>query len=155
MKTVEVFLRNWNYVVIACPNCQKTYEVSVEKYRGVKHSIVTKCACKERFKINLNFRQHYRKDVKLVGEFIHISSGSNDWNAMVLTNLSMSGLRFKVLGPTDIDVGHQLRVKFTLDNQKATKLEEDVKVINIEENLYGCEFLNQYYEKELGFYLRT
>ena len=155
MKTVEVFTGKGNHVPITCPYCQKTYEVSVEKYKGAKHTIAVKCSCQERFNIKLNFRQFYRKDVKLIGAFINTSTGSNDWYAITVTNLSMIGLRFKVISPTNIEIGHQLRVRFTLDNQKATELEEDVQVVNIDGDLYGCEFVNQYYEKELGFYLRT
>lgn len=155
MKTVEVFVGQGDHVGITCPYCQKTYEVAVAKYKGEKHSIVTKCACQERFQIKLNFRQFYRKDVKLIGDYINISAGSNNWYAMTVTNLSMIGLRFKATGSTNIEVGHQLRVKFTLDNQKATELDEQVEVINIDGDLYGCEFLHKDYEKELGFYLRT
>ena len=155
MKTVEVFVGKRNHVPITCPYCQKTHEVSVEKYKGAKHTIATRCSCQERFNINLNFRQFYRKDVKLNGDFINISTRSKNWCAITVTNLSMIGIRFKMIGPTDIEVGHQLRIKFKLDNQKATELEETVKVSNIDGNLYGCEFVNQYYEKELGFYLRT
>lgn len=155
MKTVEVFVGQGNHAGITCPYCQRTYEVSVGKYKGGKHSIVTKCACQERFKIKLNFRQFYRKDVKLAGDFINNSAGSKDWHAMIVNNLSMIGLRFKATGSTGIEIGHQLRVKFTLDNQKATDLYEEVKVINIDGDQYRCEFLNKDYEKELGFYLRT
>ncbi len=155
MKTVEVFVGQGHHAGITCPHCQKTFEVSVEKYKGLKHSLVTKCSCQERFKINLNFRQYYRTNVKLIGHFLNISSGSKDWYAMTVTNLSKIGLRIKVIGPTDIEFGHQLRVKFTLDNRKATELEEAVEVMHIDGDQYGCEFLNKDYEKELGFYLRT
>ena len=154
MKTVEVFVGKGSHVPITCPYCQKTYEVSIEKHKGAKHTFTTKCSCQERFNIKLNFRQFYRKDVKLIGDFINTSTGSIDWYVITVTNLSMIGLRFKATGPTDIEVGHQLRVKFTLDNQKATVIEEEATVVNIEDNLYGVEFVNQYYEKELGFYLR-
>ncbi len=74
---------------------------------------------------------------------------------MTVTNLSMIGLRFKAIGSTDIEIGHHLRVKFTLNNAKATELEEKVEVINIDGNGFGCEFLNKDYEKALGFYLRS
>ena len=155
METVKVFVGQGNHAGITCPYCQKTYEISVEKYKGAKHSIVTKCTCQERFKIELNFRQFYRKDVKLVGEFKNVSTGSGDWYTMTVINLSMIGHRFKVIGSTNVENGHQLQVKFTLDNQKATDIEQEVNVINIDDDQYGCEFLNLDYEKELGFYLRT
>ena len=155
MKTLEVFVDRGNNVGITCPYCQKTHEVSLDKYREAKHSIITRCSCQERFKIILNFRQYYRKEVKLIGDFINISARSNNWHVMTVTNLSMVGLRFKVTESTAIENGHHLRVKFRLDNSKASELVEEVEVINIDGDHYGCKYLNKDYEKELGFYLRT
>ena len=67
----------------------------------------------------------------------------------------MVGLRFKTVGRTDIEEGHILQVRFTLDNQKATEVEKEAGVVNCTEEQYGCEFLIIDYEKELGFYLRS
>jgi len=93
--------------------------------------------------------------VKLIGEFLNISSGSSDWYTIIVVNLSLIGMRFKVISPADIKKGHILRVRFTLDNQKATQIEKEVGVVNIRNDHYGCELLNLDYEKELGFYLRS
>jgi|GEM_PF-3373928 len=74
--------------------------------------------------------------------------------SMTVVNLSMSGLRFKVVGPKDIEIGHRLQVQFTFHDLRATIIETDVRVIDIRDDHYGCEFLNlAYEEKELGFYL--
>lgn len=155
MKTVKVFVGQGDHAGITCPYCEKNHQVSFAKLKGSKHNLVTKCTCQKQFKIELNFRQYYRKKTKLIGEFIPVSSNSNNWIKVTVINLSMIGLRFKVIGHTGIEKGDQLRVKFTLDNKKATDLEKEVRVINIENDLYGCEFSNKDYEKELGFYLRT
>lgn len=155
MKTVRVFVDRGNQTAITCPYCQKTSSVSVEKYKGFKHTLVTQCSCKQRFKVELNFRQNRRKNVKLIGEVLNISSNSNDWFTVTVTNLSMTGLRFKAIQATDIKKSHILRIRFTLDNQKFTQIEREAGVINIRDDHYGCEFLNLHYEKELGFYLRS
>lgn len=155
MKTVKVFVSQGDQVGITCPYCEKNRQISVAKFKDSKHNLVTKCTCQKRFKVELNFRQYYRKDVKLVGEFINVSSGSKNWYTMTILNLSMIGLRFKAIGSNDIEQGHQLRVKFTLDNKRATSIEEEVSVIDIRNDHYGCRFSNKDYEKELGFYLQT
>jgi hypothetical protein len=155
MKTVKVSVGKGGHVGITCPHCEKNHDVSVGKFKRSKHNLVTKCTCQKKFKVELNFRQFYRKNVKFVGEFMNISTGSSDWYTMIVTNLSMIGIRFKVIGSSNVENGHQLRVKFTLDNQKATCIEREVTVINIDDYLYGCEFFNQDYQKDLGFYLRT
>ncbi len=155
MKTVKVFVDKGGHAGIICPHCEKNHDVSVGKFKGSKHNLVTKCTCQKQFKVELNFRQFYRKNVKFVGEFMNISNGSSHWYTMTVTNLSMIGLRFKVIGSSNVENGHQLRVKFTLDNQKATGIDKEVTVISIDDDLYGGEFFNQDYQKELGFYLRT
>lgn len=155
METVRVFVSQGNRTAVTCPFCQKTSSVSVSKYKGVKHTLVTQCSCQQRFKVELNFRQYHRKNVKLIGENLNISSGSSDWYTIVVVNLSLIGMRFKVIGPTDIKKGHILRVRYTLDNQKATQIEKEVGVVNVRDDHYGCELLNLDYEKELGFYLRS
>lgn len=152
MKKVTVFVDKGNQAAFICPYCQSSHTVSVEKFKGLKHNLVTRCSCQEQFEVELNFRQFFRKDVELVGEFKNVTGSVQNWYAMTVVNLSMIGLKFKATVPAGIEVGHQLRVRFTLDNQKATALEKDVQVVNVKDDQVGCEFLNLDYEKELGFY---
>lgn len=74
---------------------------------------------------------------------------------MIVIDLSLNGIGFKTIGSTDIEQGHRLRVQFTHDNKKAAEVERDVTLVNIRKNHYGCQFLNQNFEKELGFYPGT
>ena len=155
MKTVKISVGLGGKAGIICPYCQKNHQVSVAKFKGSKHNLVTKCTCQNQFKVELNFRQLYRKNVKLVGEFINISTGSTNCYMMTVVDLSMMGLRFRMVGSTDIKQGHKLRVKFTLDNKKATSIEKEVSVLDVRNEHYGCKFSNKDFEKELGFYLQT
>lgn len=67
MKTVKILVGKEGHAGITCPYCQKNHLVSVEKFKGAKHALVTKCSCQERFKVELNFRQFHRKEVELTG----------------------------------------------------------------------------------------
>ena len=154
MKTVQAFVNKENYTAFSCPYCAHTYRISVAKLQGKKHSIIAKCTCDKRFELKLNFRQFYRKQVKLIGEVINVSEGSKNWNSITVLDLSMSGLRFKVIGPKGIKKGHRLHVRFTLDDQQGSVIDKEVRVVDIRKDTYGCEFLNlAYEEKELGYYL--
>ena len=154
MKTVEAYVNKENYTAFSCPFCQRTHRISVATLQGKKHSIIAKCTCGERIELKLNFRQFYRKSVHLPGEIINISTGSENWHAMTISDLSMSGLRFKLSGTHDIKQGHRLHVRFTLDNKQGSVIDKEVRVVNVKNNFYGCEFLNlAYEEKELGYYL--
>jgi hypothetical protein len=155
METVRVFVGTGGETAVTCPFCKKTSSVSVAKFKELKHTLVTRCTCQERFKVELNFRQYHRKKVNLSGDVLNVSRGSSDWLKITIVDLSMVGLRFKVIGTTDIEKGHILRVRFALDNKKATEIEKEVGVLNSNEGQFGCEFLITDYEKELGFYLRS
>lgn len=154
MKTVNTFVNKENYISFTCPYCQRTRRISVEEHKGINNKLVTKCTCQNRFMIDLNYRQFYRKEVNLVGEVKNVSTGSRNYYSMVVVNLSMSGLLFKVIGPKDIKNGHRLHVRFTLDDKQANEIDKEARVIDIRGDYYGCEFLNlAYEEKELGYYL--
>lgn len=154
MKTVEAYVNKENYTAFSCPFCQRTHRISVAELQGKKHSIVAKCTCHERIEVKLNFRQFYRKSVNLTGEVINISTGSDNWYSMTISDLSMSGMRFKLNGPHDIKQGHRLHVRFILDNKQRHVVDKEIRVVNIDNNYFGCEFLNlAYEEKELGYYL--
>jgi hypothetical protein len=92
--------------------------------------------------------------VSLDGEKLNLSTGSDDWHTIVVSDLSMSGLRFTTNDPNDIEIGHRLHVKFTLDDHQASEIDKEVRVIAIKDDHYRCEFLNlAYQERELGAYL--
>ena len=154
MKTVNTLVDKENYTTFTCPHCQKIHRVPVAAQKGLNHKILSACSCQNRFEVNLNCRQSSRKEVRLNGEMRNLSDGSEEWYAMVVADLSMSGLRFKTNGPKDIKVGHRLHIRFTLDDQQANEIDREARVIDIKGDYYRCEFLNlAYQEMELGSYL--
>lgn len=154
MKTVNTFVNKESYTAFSCPYCQRTHRVSVATYKGVRHKLTTTCSCRKQFEVSLNFRQFYRKKVSFTGEVMNVSTGSNTWYAMVVVDLSMTGIRFKLTGAKGIEKNHRLRVNFTLDDQRGANISKEVRVVEISDDHYGCEFLNlAYEEKELGYYL--
>lgn len=154
MKTVNAFVDKENHTSFKCPHCQKTHRIPVAAQKGLNHKIVSSCSCQNRYEVNLNCRQSYRKEVNLAGEMQNLSTGSEDWHAIGVADLSMSGLRFNTSSPEDITIGDRLNVRFTLDDQQAKEIDKEVRVIDIKGDYYRCEFLNlAYQEKELGSYL--
>lgn len=154
MKTVNAFVNKENYTAFTCPYCQKIHRVTVSAQKGLNHKITSACSCQNRFEVNLDCRQSHRKKVNLVGEVQNVSNGSGEWHAMVVADLSMSGLLFKSIGLEDIKIGHRLLARFTLDDQQANEIDKEARVIDIRDDYYRCEFLNlAYQEKELGCYL--
>ncbi len=154
MKTVNAFVDKENYTTFTCPHCQKTHRIPVAAQKGLNHKILSACSCQNRFEVNLNCRQFYRKQVNLVGEVQNLTIESEDSHSMVVVDLSMGGLRFKVTDQKGIKIGHRLQVRFTLDDKQENEIEKEARVVNINGDCYGCEFLKiAYQEKELGYYL--
>jgi hypothetical protein len=156
METVKVHVDGNNHVSFSCPHCEKTYHLPIRKLKVNKHNLVGRCKCQKRFEVLLDFRRYYRKSVKIVGEVTNQSFDSDKRYAMTVVNLSMSGLRFKILNSASINKGDSLQVQFSLDNQRADFIDKEVVVRNSGGQAFGCEFTNPAYkEKELGFYLFT
>lgn len=73
---------------------------------------------------------------------------------MNVCDLSMSGLRFRMLESAFIEKGDKLRVKFNLEIKNSTLIDKEVVVIFVNGDTFGCEFTNlALEEKELGFFL--
>ena len=154
MKTVNAFVNKENYSAFTCPHCHKTHRVPVAAQKGLNHKISSACSCQNRFEVQLNCRQSFRKEVKLVGEVQNVSTGSDDIYSIVVVDLSMSGLQFKINDQHDLNTGHRLQIRFTLDDRKANEIDKEARVVDIRGDYCRCEFLNPaYQEKELGSYL--
>lgn len=129
-------------------------EVSFARFKNVKHEIVTKCSCGKQFIAKLNFRQHYRKPVTLVGQFMNLNSEIDAWTPAKILDLSMGGLRLQMEFTTNVRTDDTLRVRFKLDGKKTIAINKQVNVRFIDGNTIGCEFIDlALEEKELGFYL--
>ena len=148
------FVREDGSATLTCPNCNKVKTVSVSQFKERQHRLQVRCSCKHVFRINLDFRQYFRKATKLRGVYaLHppaVGGGPVD-----ILNLSLLGLCFQVSGLHKIEVGQKGRIDFTLDDKKETRLVREFTVKSVKGNLVGCQFIkDRQFEKELGFYLR-
>lgn len=79
--------------------------VYVGKFKELKHTLVIRCSCQQRFKVEVNFRQYHRRKVKLIGDVLNVSIASTGWRKVTVIDLSMVGLWFEVVGHTGIEKG--------------------------------------------------
>ncbi len=154
LSTITVHVDSDNYALFSCPFCGNAKRISVEKFKHKNHSVSTRCECKRLFKSQLNFRRFYRKSVALSGEIMSLSSNDSVWRKMNVCDLSMSGLRFRMLESVFIEKGDKLRIKFNLEMKKSPLVDKEVVVRFVNGDTFGCEFINlALEEKELGFFL--
>jgi hypothetical protein len=138
--------------------------MSVDRHMGRKHFLTVNCPCGTVYGINLNFRKHYRKEVS-IGGYYTSDAGAAGWTDdgnlptvpinCRIKNISMGGLGFIALSKIRVQVGDELKVKFTLDKTPPEIVEKNVIVRTIKDNYIGCQFIEEsgYTDRTLGFYL--
>jgi uncharacterized Fe-S cluster-containing radical SAM superfamily enzyme len=153
---VRLYANVENYASITCPQCQHVRVANVEPYIGVRKPLKIKCRCGLVFHAILETRRFYRKQVNLQGHYAKLNSRNT--GPMIVENLSMSGLGFRLRVPHTIEVGDRVRVRFVLDNRLQTEIVTDITVrIVIKQatgTFIGGEFCNiTASSKELAWYL--
>jgi len=164
MPVQDINVRQGNRVAIGCPKCTQVRDLSVKKYLGCKHSLTVSCLCGATFGVNLNFRQHSRKEVSIGGYYgtdldeIDFDE-SGFWPTVPVNcriqNISMGGLGFTALDQMKAQVGDKLLVKFTLDREPSEIIDKEVVVKSTRGSYIGCEFIDgsRFTDRTLEFYL--
>jgi len=102
----------------------------------------------------LEFRKHYRKKVRLHGEYF--VQGRDEKGEIIIEDISAGGVRFASLKPHYISRSDTVELKFTLDNSMRTEIHKLVKIKWIIDCNVGAQYIDQKsLEKDLGYYLRT
>ncbi|MFH1215127.1 MAG: PilZ domain-containing protein [Pseudomonadota bacterium] len=155
MEQITVQVGKDNSVMLCCPFCGVAKSVSLDKFKDVKHVIIVRCGCNNRFQVHLNFRKNYRKSLTLPGEFMILPSTTEIWRKMIVCDLSRTGMGFEMIDTVVMNKDVELRVRFNLDNNKRTLIDKKVIARFVgDDGFIGCEFVElNLYEKELGFYL--
>jgi hypothetical protein len=156
METTRVFVRPDNTATLVCPACSRPKNISVASYRDKCHFLKVRCPCGNVFRIQLDFRQHYRKTTQLPGTYVCLRPAGIGGGRMTVSDLSQGGAGLTVDERHDLQIGCLLDLTFHLDDRKRTKLRKKAVVRSIKGNFVGCQFTDkELYEKEIGFYLKT
>lgn len=149
----KAFVKEGDEATIICPSCSTAKEISVRQFRHRLHMLKIKCRCGHAFRVQLEFRRHYRKPTDLPGSFeLHPRTGGG---VVKVINLSLSGVCFQVKGMHDLKIGQKAVLVFKLDNRKETVLNKRVLIRSVNGGRIGCEFIeDRAFDKDLGFYLR-
>ena len=148
------FVKSGDEATISCPQCNSTKIIAVRQFRQRLHMLKVKCRCGYSFKVQLEFRRHYRKETDLQGLYNSVPPAISSGKAKII-NLSLSGACFELRGMHDLKIGQKGVLIFTLDNRKETVLTKNIFIRTVTGNRIGGEFVeDRAFDKELGFYLR-
>ena len=130
-----------NQTKIVCKKCGLSKIIDVNKFRDTHKHMKAKCKCGEVFKLTLDFRRHYRKNVQLSGEcYIREENITDD---ILVKDISMSGINFTTYKPHNFSKDDTVELRFTLDNPMKTKIIEPVKIIRTFGRNVGAQYINQ------------
>jgi len=150
----KVYVDENNRARVICPECGFKKNVDAMNFRDTKSMVKGKCKCSEGFDFTLEYRKHYRKKVKLPGEYIVRKSG--EIGEIIIRELSLTGIRFESMKPHQISTDDILDMKFKLDNPLRSEIRRLAKVIWIDKRNVGAQFNEtKLFETDLSFYLKT
>ena len=150
----KVYVDYTNQVKIICPKCKLEKNKDVTNFKNTHKRLKGKCECGEVFRLTLEFREHYRKKVRLPGEYF--VQGKDEEGEIIIEDISASGIRFASLKPHYISRNDTVELKFALDNPMRTEIHKLVKIIWTIDRNVGVQFIDpKSLEKDLGFYLQT
>jgi hypothetical protein len=142
------------------------YKVNAGKVttRGCNSKV--RCKCKHSFSVFFEFRENPRRELHVKGFYrlikeIHVrghsraTPTSERLNAMLVKNISRTGIGFVVPNGHELKVGDTVELMFTLDDAERSRVERTAVVRRLaEENYLGCEFTDVgHFDEATGFYV--
>ncbi|MBW2448947.1 MAG: PilZ domain-containing protein [Deltaproteobacteria bacterium] len=150
----KVFVDDSNIATVICPKCGLEKNIDVTGFTDTHKRLKATCKCGEVFRLTLEYRKHYRKKVRLHGEYF--IQGKDERGEIVIEDISASGVRFACLKPHYISRNDSVELRFTLDNPMRTKIQGLVNIVWIIDRNIGAQYIDpKSLEKDLGFYLKT
>ena len=130
-----------NRARINCHKCGINNNLDVTKFKDTHKRLKAKCRCGEVFRLTLDFRKHYRKNVQLAGEYFVQEKDEKD--DILIKDISITGINFTTFKPHNFSKGDTVELKFTLDNPMRTRVQELVKIIRTIDRNVGARYINQ------------
>jgi hypothetical protein len=171
----SIYVNSENKATIACPGCGREKMIDASKFMErdgpVKIKYKFKCDhCARKLKkssdlkpddmpahtsiVVLERRKFYRKKVQIPGMFVD-SRGKKE--VIVITDLSRTGLKFKLKSPWPFQLEDKISVEFNLDNTPKTFIQKASVIKKIDDLMISVEFSSSHTysesDKAIGFYL--
>jgi len=136
----NVYVADTNRVTINCPKCKSEKNIDITNFKDTHKRLKAKCQCGEVFQLTLDFRKHYRKKVRIAGEYL--VNGKDEKGEILIENISAGGIQFASIKPHNISKDDRVELKFTLDFPVKTEITELVKVIWLIDRTVGTQYFD-------------
>jgi hypothetical protein len=137
-----------------CGECGKARKLSARD----SESHIAKgvdCSCTSVTDVYLEQRQHFRKDVELIGTFKNIYPDNCEMGKIIVEDISHTGMKFKTVTRNHLKKDDVIQIRFALKGNHNSIIAEN-GVVRFVNGLYvGIEFqhLSEHTKKLIGFYL--
>lgn len=172
-----------NSFLVSCPFCNRINRISFAdlgntdrmlKVFGMNNVYFYQCLCGRKFNLKLDLRKKLRQKLQLPGHFVNLASLAGgqlptrhdkyyygDENPLgsrqncEVVELSVLGIRVKIMVKHHIQVGDSLMVKFDLGGDRTHRIiEKTMQVMWIKKDLIGGEFSQKdKNDPRIGFFL--
>ncbi len=145
-----------NQSTICCPACGniRTKDVTLLRDIGGSSTFRCRCRCGNVFKCRLDYRQFYRKPVRIAGEYIQVKSGKR--GEILIEDLSLGGVGFSNFTPHRLHNEDVLELRFRLRGAQQKNLRMRCTVRNIRDGFVGAQFNpSESTEQDLRYYLAS
>jgi hypothetical protein len=156
----RVFITSNNTATFACPQCKRMRTVNIADYAGLDKAVQIKvrCPCGHKYPVMLERRRQFRREVAFPGTYTRIVNGRPmDQGAMVVRDVSRTGLKIQVADALRLNAGDTLDVVFCLDDPHQSQIRKQVVIRKIEGFHLGVQFLaseaGNPSDKAIWFYL--
>ena len=156
----KVFVTESNMAVFECPQCNKGKSVDVSRFKDVRRAVrlKVKCPCGHIYRVVLERRRHFRKDVNFPGTYTHVLSDyREEKGGITVKNLSRSGVKVRLNVEKGFKIGDILLVEFQLDDKQRSLIKKNAVIKKISDSYLGLEFnsidSSDPSDKAIGFYM--
>jgi hypothetical protein len=162
MEIKKIYVNDNEKGTLVCEECGKTRVINFSDFKNIGKPLKVKCSCGHCFFATIEIRKFYRKSTQLRGEYIKISNDVTkglEKGAMIVEDLSRTGLGFRTKMSHNIRVADMLRVRFILDDAKHSEVSKSAIVKRVTNYFVGAEFIDfdtfNETNRTLGFYLMS
>jgi hypothetical protein len=156
--TTRVYLDAHQTGVITCLACGVQRSLDLTRYGAAigGSTLYAKCTtCGGTFRILLDRRRHRRVHVQLPGQLLQLRTRASV-DPIVVTSLSVTGLRFVTRPTLVLHAGERYEVVFLLDDADCSAIFDTIVITRRRGNIVGAAFeAQESYRDELGFYIMS
>jgi hypothetical protein len=136
--TCQIEVDSRDQAAITCPRCNFVKTMDASRLRAAGSRLNVRCRCGHVFRCRVNFRHHFRKPVRLAGEYVNLKTGKR--GDMLIEDLSVAGIGFTRFSPHELRKGDVVEVRFRLSSKSPKEIVKRARVRFVSNSFVGVEF---------------